>query len=321
LSARSWAALLALGCIWGSSFLYIRVAVEEVNPLQVVLFRTAAGAAVLLCVIAVQRRRLDLSPAYLRGVLLLSLVGTVTPFLLISWAETEIDSGPASVLNATMPLFTAVFAAIFLADERLTLRGVAGIVLGLGGVLILVGEDVSAITDAGFLAALAIVGASAAYGASAVFVRTLVRTGDAVVLSASQIAVSAVVCGAIAAVASPPAFALSASVWASFAALGFLGTGVAYLIYYWLIEHEGSVRASLVTYIIPIVGVTLGAIVLAERVRWNTFAGGGVIALGVATGTGGLDRVLAGVSTNPIVPWLAGPLRSRRTRMPTDDRP
>ncbi len=291
MSPRATAALLTVGCVWGASFLFIRVAINDgLAPVQIVLVRGLSGAIILNVIVLAQRRPFALRRSNLPPIVALSMLGTVLPFLAITWAETEIDSGPAAVLNATMPVFTTLFAAVFLADERLSPRTVAGVGLGLAGAAILTGSDVFRLGEASTAAQLAVVAASASYGASAVLVRILVRRNDSLSLSAASVTVAAVALAAIAAIFQPPTLEGSASAWGSMLALGVLGTGVAYVFYYWLIENVGSVRASLVTYVIPVVGVALGAIVLHEAVRWNTYAGGGVIALGVGVGTGGFDR-------------------------------
>ena len=133
--------------------------------------------------------------------------------------------------------------------------------------------------------------ASAAYGVGGVMVRSVLRRWDPVAMSAVQISFLALYSGVLLAATGPVELDLSADVWLSLAALGALGTGVAYVAYFTLIREAGAVRASLVAYVIPVVGVILGAAVLDEPVAWNTLAGGLVIIAGVGLGTGGLRLV------------------------------
>jgi len=291
---RAWAALFTVGGIWGASFLFIRVALDEVSTLQTVAFRTVGGAFVLGGVLAARRIPLRLNPRLWLALVALSLIATVAPFMLITWSETRIGSGTAAILNALMPIFTLALAAAVLKDERLTARAVGGVLFGVAGVALLSGGgdgfDGRTLVGEG-----AVVLATLGYAAGNILVRFLVRSIEGLVISAVQIAISAVITAGASAVLEPPSFDLSWDVWASLLALALLGTGVAYIAYYWLIEHAGSFRASLVTYIIPVVGVILGAVVLDERVTAATVGGGLLIAFGVALGTGALESLIRSI--------------------------
>jgi drug/metabolite transporter (DMT)-like permease len=289
---RAWGALLGVGLIWGASFLFIRVSLDEVTTLQTVAFRTAGGAAVLGAVVGSRRMPLNLDRGVSMRLVVLALVSTVTPFMLITWSETRIDSGTASILNALMPIFTRLLAVAVLNDERLSLRAAGGATLGLAGVALLSGGGPGGLDGRTLVGQGAVVLAVLCYAAGNIMVRSLVRSVAAIVISAGQIAISAVVTVVALVALETPRFDLSWDVWASLAAMAFLGTGVAYILYYWLIEHAGSFRSSLVTYVIPIVGVTLGATVLDEAVTIATVAGGLLIVLGVAMATGTLEAGL-----------------------------
>jgi drug/metabolite transporter (DMT)-like permease len=288
-TAKAIAVLLGVALIWGASFLLIKIAVEEASPIQVVAFRTIGGAFVLLAVLRIQRHRLQLTPAFIAAIGVLAVVSTVLPFLLITWAETRIDSGPTALLNSTTPLFTLAFAATLLRDERISGRGVLGVLIGMVGVGILMGHQLSGLDSSSLVAELAVVGGSAGYGLGAVMVRMLVRNRPAIVLSALQISFASIIMAGLTLGTGGTRLDLSLEVWLAIAGMAFFGTGIAYIGYYWLIENVGSVRASLVTYVIPVVAVALGAAVLDEAVGWNTFAGGALIVLGVAFGTGSIQ--------------------------------
>jgi len=287
-TARTLFPLLALGAIWGASFLFIKVLVDETSALEVVQGRLFFGALAVGIVMAGRRTPIPRERALWPGVVPWALFGVAVPFALIAWAEEHIESGAASVLNSSMPLFTALFAAAFLADERLTPMRMAGLAVGFVGVIALTGGDVYDLGDSSVLGELAVVGAAACYGASAVYGRTLLRHSEPLGLSAVQLTVGLLlVLPVLLAVRGVPDYSLSVEAWLSLLALGVLGTGMGPVMYLWLVDHTGSVRASLVTYVIPIVGLFLGWAVLGESIGPNTILGGALIIGGVAAVMGG----------------------------------
>ena len=282
-SAKALGVLLALGCIWGSSFLFIKVIVDETGPVEVATGRLAIGALAILSFIAFRRLAIRWTPGVLAKVGVLALLANIAPFALIAWGQEHIESGTASVLNSTMPIFTSVFAAAFLLEERFTPARLAGLLLGFLGVLVLTGKDVLDVTDSSVLGQFAVIAAAACYGVGSVVSRTLLRSTDPISLSALQVTAGAFLSlPLLFAVTGTPDYTLSAEAWLSLLALGAGGTGVAYVAYLWLIDVTGSVRASLVTYIIPIVGLFLGWAVLDEGIGLNTLGGSALIIGGVA---------------------------------------
>ena len=214
----------------------------------------------------------------------LAILANIMPFALISWGEQHIDSGTASVLNAMVPIFTAVVAAIALDEEHFTPARLGGLLLGFVGVAVLTGTESLDVTDAAVAGQLAVVGAALCYGLGAVYMRSLLREQDAVSLTMLQLMLSVLIAGALLIVVSgAPSYSLSLEAWASLIALGTLGTGVGYVMFVWLIENIGSVRASLVTYIVPVLALFLGWLILDESIGVNTIAGFLLIIAGVAT--------------------------------------
>jgi drug/metabolite transporter (DMT)-like permease len=275
--------LLALGATWGTSFLFIKVIVEETSPLEVAEGRLFFGALTVATVLAMRRTRLRWPPSLWLQVAVWALVSIVVPFILIAWAEEHIASGTASVLNSTMPLFTTLFAAIFLMEEQLTPVRWAGLVVGFVGVVVLASGEIYDFSDSSVLGQLAVVGAAACYGAGAVYARGLLKQVDPLGLSGGQLVLGAVLALPIMlAVRGTPDYSLSAEAWLSLLTLGVLGTGIAMVAYLWLVDNVGSVRSSLVTYIIPIVGLFLGWAVLDESIGVNTVLGCALIIAGVA---------------------------------------
>lgn len=287
--ARALAVLLALGGVWGASFLFIKVIVDETAALELVAARLLIGAVCVVAFLVASRRALRLTPSALALTVPMAAISNVVPFALIAWGEEHIDSGIAAVLNSTMPIFTAVFAAAVFADERFTAMRGAGLVLAFLGVIVLTGDDVLHLTDSNVLGELAVIGAAACYAIGNVVFRTLLRGIDPVSLSALQLVAGTVLAVMVLMAASggSPDYSLSVEAWLSLLALGIGGTGAGYIAYLWLIDVTGSVRASLVTYIVPIIALFLGWLVLDESIGLNTVLGSLLIIAGVAVAMGG----------------------------------
>jgi drug/metabolite transporter (DMT)-like permease len=293
MSARYLAVLVALGSLWGASFLFIKVVVDETAPIQLAAGRIIFGAVALAPIVWLRGLRLSGRPRAWLDLLVLAVFSSAAPFVLISWAELHIDTGIASVLNSTMPLWTAVFASAFLADEHLTPLTVLGLLMGFGGVVVLSGDDLTGLRQEGLLGHLAVVGAAACYGATAVFARARLQAEDRVTIQAVQLAMAALLLAPLSiAVEGAPALNLSAKAWLAWLTLGAVNTGVAGVVYYWLIQRVGSVRTSLVTYIIPTVGLLLGTAVLDEELGLNALLGAALIVAGVATVASGFRLTL-----------------------------
>ena len=277
--------LLALGCTWGASFLFIKVLVDEISTIEIVTGRLVFGAVVVLAFVAWRRQPLGWTPGLIARLVVVAALANILPFALIAWAEKHIESGTASVLNSTLPIFTAVLAAAFLAAERFTPARLGGLVLGFLGIVVLNGEDAVRVTDSDILGQLAVIAAAACYGGSSVYTRTLLRQNDPVSLSALQLVLASVLSLPLLLLfeGTPGYDSMSLEGWLSLLGLGMAGTGVAYIAYVWLIEQTGSVRASLVTYIIPVVALFLGWAVLDESIGLNTVAGAALIIVGVAS--------------------------------------
>lgn len=284
MTPRALLTLLALGGVWGASFLFIKVVVEETSPLEVVLGRLLFGAVVVLAFLALKGGLRDWTPSLWAKAAVMALLANVLPFALIAWAEVHIESGTASVLNSSMPLFTSLFAAVFLTEEQFSPGRLAGLVVGFLGVAVLTGGDVLDIGRASVLGELAVVGAAACYGLATVYARTILRSQEPLALSGLQLLTGTLIAlPLLLAVEGAPDLTLSLEAWLSLLAMGAVGTGAAYVVYLWLIERVGSVRTSLVTYIIPVVGLLLGWAVLDEAVGVNTLLGAALIIGGVAS--------------------------------------
>ena len=283
-AGRALPTLFALGAIWGGSFLFIKVIVGETGPLEVVVGRTFFGCLAVGAYVLVTRHRMIVTPSLVARVSVLAVLANILPFALIAWGEQHIESGTASVLNAMVPIFTAVVAAIALDEEHLTPARLGGLLLGLFGVAVLTGTESLDVTDSAVAGQLAVVAAALCYGLGAVYMRSLLREQDPVSLTMLTLGLSVAIASvALFVVSGSPDYSLSIEAWGSLLALGALGTGIGYLGWTWLIENIGSVRASLVTYIVPVLALFLGWLVLDEGIGVNTIAGFLLIIAGVAT--------------------------------------
>jgi drug/metabolite transporter (DMT)-like permease len=277
--------LVVLGSLFGAAFLFMKVLVEEIAPTEIAAGRLTLAAILVLAIVAARGKALRFDRVTVAKVSLLALMDSVIPFTLIAWAETRIDSGVASVLVSTMPIFTVLLATAALPDERLAPARLLGIPLGFLGVVTLTGGDVLNVTSGSALGQLAVVGAAACYGAAAVYAKVLLRTEDALSLTGTKLAAGAVMAAIlVAATEGAPAYAnLSTEGALALMALGVLSTALAFTLYFWLVGAAGSVYASLVTYIVPVFGLLLGWAVLGEEIGLSTAFGAVLIAAGVAS--------------------------------------
>lgn len=290
---QAWWAFWALGVIWGSSFLFIRLAVAELSTFQVVFARTAIASAGML--VLMWRRGLSLPrhAGAARDALVLGAVNTAMPFALITWGERTVSSGMAAVLQATVAVFTMLLAHMAFDDERLSLRRVCAIVLAFGGALVLgVHADALGAGTSGPRAiwgSAAIVLASFCYAVGGVYSRAVMRHRlEPLVAAAMAMTVSAVLTGAVVAADAvrtlPATPHWSARVMTAVAVLGVVNTFGAYVLFYSVIHVLGAGRASMVTYVIPPVGLALGTLVLGEPLDAAMGVGTAMIMAGIALG-------------------------------------
>jgi drug/metabolite transporter (DMT)-like permease len=281
-SRIDWLIFLALGCMWGSSYLFIKIAVDDFGTFTLVALRLAVGAALLWTVVRLAGQRLPRERRMYGHLLVMGLLNIALPFLLITWAERSVESALAAVLGSLVPLFVVVLAPLFIHDEPLRVNGIIGLAIGFTGVVVLTSRE---LTGAGsdLLSVVAIVGSSLSYAAGAVYSRRNVRGLAPMVPAVFQVTFAMLVTGAIAVLfeqpwnARPDLGGVFAIVW-----LGLLGSGFAYLAFFRLLGRWGATRTSLVAYVLPVVGIVLGFLVLREPIDGRVLAGTALIIGGVA---------------------------------------
>ena len=278
---KEWAAFTVLGLIWGSSFLWIKIGVESITPVMLVTLRVSFGLLALLVVMAVQRQSFPRDRRTLLKYGFMGVFNLVVPFLLITWGETKIDSSLASILNAATPLFVIIIAHFWLHDEKITAARLGGLLLGFAGVVVLVAQNLGPDSGPGDIwGELAVLLATVSYAVALVFSRRYLRGTKPVVQSTMILVVATGLMWIIMPVADRPVTLPGTPLtWIAVIWLGVLGLCVAYLLFFYLNNVWGPTRASLVTYVFPVVGVVLGIIFLSEPLTWNMI-GGSILVVG-----------------------------------------
>jgi drug/metabolite transporter (DMT)-like permease len=292
---QAWISFWILSFIWGSSYLFIRICVEEIPPFQLVFIRTSIAAIGLNLVILLRGKRLPTDWRSIGDLLFLGIVNTVFPFALITWGEIHIESSLASVLQGTAALLSLVVAHFTFADERITLRKLVGLLIGFLGLVVLASRstrEALGILDPTWhlLGQVAIVGASFCYAVGGVYGRkAMQKRMEPIVTATGAMTVAAITTGivtyfapALAGAAPVSLNQISPRVFGAGLTLGFFNTFAAYLIFYSLIATLGASRTAMVTYIIPVIGLLLGAIFLSERMDFRLIIGTLIILSSIA---------------------------------------
>jgi drug/metabolite transporter (DMT)-like permease len=273
LKPKHWFVFLLLGAIWSSSFMWIKIAVQEVGPITLVAFRVLFGLLFGVVVILFQRAQLPRSFKEWSPLLLLGVTNVAIPFFLISWGEQSIDSAVAAILDATVPLFTILIAHFLLHDDKMTVQKVTGLLIGFAGVVILMSKDIGA-SFGSVLGQLAVVLACIFYAGSSVFARRTTEDTPGILRSAGPLlSATAIMWPATFLLESPIKIPHLAVTWISLLFLGIFGSGLAFVLSYYLLHEIGPTRTSMVTYLFPIGGVLLGVIFLNEKLSWQLLAG------------------------------------------------
>lgn len=280
MSKRDALLLLLLSAIWGSSFTFISLGVDEMPPSVVVLGRLVVGAAILLP-LAAGRGGLAPLRAYLVPLGVLGLFNNALPFWLLGFAEERIDSGLAAVIQAAAPLITAALAGRIDPSQRVRGLRLVGVAVGFCGVVLLVGDQ----RGGELVGALAVLGTATCYAGSVLYAGRALRGLAPLHSSIGQLAAAALLIAPSALVQlpdSPP----SAQAIAAVVALGALGTGIAYLLYFTIIRDAGASRAILVTYLVPVFALVLGIAFLDEPLAATALGGLALVLAGTALATG-----------------------------------
>ncbi len=280
-SQTDWLIFLALGFMWGSSYLFIKLAVDDFGTFSLVGLRLLVGAILLWIVVRIARQPLPRDRKTYGHLLVMAIINITIPFLLITWAEQSVESSLAAILTSPVPLFAIVLSAWFLPDEPIRVNGLIGLLVGFVGVIIIVSRGLTG-SGSSITGELALLGATISYACGAVYSRRNVRGLAPMIPAVFQVTFAAIITGSIAIAfehpwtATPDTEAIFAILW-----LGILGSGLAYLAVFRLFAHWGATRTTTVAYVIPVVGILLGYLVLSEPIDARIIVGTILVAAGI----------------------------------------
>jgi drug/metabolite transporter (DMT)-like permease len=278
---RETGLLFLLASMWGLSFLYIEVALEAVAPIWIVVARVTIGAIVLLLVLVIRRGSLPRDPRIWGHLAILGVLNNAVPWTAVAYAQQSLSSGQTALLMAMVPTSTLLIS-VTIRLERLNSLKIAGLLTALTGVGLMVADDLS--NPGRVLAMLTVLGATVLYAIGSVYAkRTVSGRVPPLTLATGQVLSSAILWLPVGFLVAPPpgAEALQWQVVASLLALGSLGTGFAFLVFYVLIERVGATNATMVTYLVPVIAVVAGIVVLGERLGVLVLAGGVFVGFGI----------------------------------------
>jgi drug/metabolite transporter (DMT)-like permease len=297
MAQRPWlvpAAFILLGLIWGSSFLWIKIGVEEMDPATLVAYRISLGALAMLVYARLTGEKLPRTIGELVPMAALGMIATALPFFLITWGEQYIDSGTAAVLNSLTPIFSLILAGAILRTESVTLVRTLGLVTGFGGAALLASRELALRGDQLALFGVAAVTVAAiSYAGGASVSKAMVHGTPRNVVAAGNLTFGAIYIWAFTLLSGAnPAFPSQVDSIISLLWLGLLGSFLAFVLLYFLIEHLDATVASMVTYLFPVVGVTLGVVFLKEVLDARLMIGTALVVVGIVVVSLRYDQVV-----------------------------
>lgn len=294
---KSAAMLLSLAAVWGGSFFFAEIALQEVPPLTITLHRVVWAVPVLALIVRMKGIPVPRSARVWGSYLVMGALNNAIPFSLIFWGQTQIESGLASILNGTSAVFGAVVAGVLLVDEPLTTKKIVGAALGVVGVAFIMGPGVLSGLEPGNLAQLAILAAALSYAFASVWGKTMLAGQPPLMNALGMLVGSAVLMVPFVLMFDgPPILALSASVWGALLGLALLSTVLAYVLYFSILVRAGAANLMLVTLLIPPFAIGLGVVFLGERMGPEAWIGFAIIAAGFAVTDGRLFARFFGAS-------------------------
>lgn len=278
MKSKDWFAFILLGTVWGSSFLWIKIAVQEVGPILLVALRLLLAILTLLVVVALVRPEWPRGRKLWISLTILGLINNALPYTLISWGEKYIDSAVAAILNSTTPLFTMIIAHLFLTDDRMTRQRLVALIMGFAGIIVLFSRDLGAGAQGNILGQAAVLIAALCYAVSSVFARRTTKGLSPTIQALVPFFGADLILWLMVPVTESPVILPGEQLtWFAILWLGVMGTALAYLMYFYLLHSVGPTRTVLVTYVFPLVGVALGVIFLNERLDWQLLAGAALV--------------------------------------------
>ncbi len=273
MSTKLWILLVILSVLWGGSFFFAEIALRDISPFMLVTLRVGIAAVVLFLYIFITKQAQALDLKNWISLFVMGALNNVIPFTLIFWGQVYIESGLASILNATTPLFTVLLAHLMTQDEKMTSNKVVGVLIGFVGVIFLIGPVAYSGQKAQALGQIAVLFAAVSYAFAGIWGKRL-RSIPAPVSSGGMLFGSTVIM-LIVLLLKGESFELniSTSSWAAVLALAIFSTVIAYMIYFYILAQAGATNLLLVTFLIPVSALILGVVFLDETFTTNAIIG------------------------------------------------
>jgi len=279
-----WLLLITLAILWGGSFFFVGVVVEALPPLTIVTLRVFLAAISLLVIVYFSGLRMPSNPTVWLAFIGMGVLNNVIPFMLIVWGQTHIASGLASILNATTPLFTVVAAHFLTKDEKMSTLKILGVVFGLTGVVIMIGQEAFGGLEDSILGQLAVLGAAISYSFAGIYGRRFRQLGiKPVVTATGQVTASSLLLIPLALFHDRP-FTLpmpGIEIWLAIVSLALFSTALAYILYFRILSTAGATNVLLVTLLVPVSAILLGTAILGEQLELKHMIGMGMISIGL----------------------------------------
>lgn len=280
-----WGMLLVLSLLWGGSFLFNGILVKTLPPFTIVTGRVLIAAIALNIIVRALGHAMPHDRQSWAAFFGMGILNNVIPFCLIVWGQTHITSSLASILNATTPLFGVVVAHLMTSDEKMTGNRLLGVVVGFAGVAYMIGFDALRDLGANVLAQLAVLGAAVFYSFASIFGRRFRRMGMAPLIpAAGQVTASSALMLPLALIVDRPwELAMpSAETWMALLGLALLSSALAYVLFFRILATSGATNLMLVTFLIPVSAILLGAAILGDQLQARQMIGMAMIAIGLA---------------------------------------
>lgn len=287
--SKNFLLLMLLAACWGPSFLFIKIAVEYVPPIAITAIRMGIGSLILLVILQIKKTKLPPIKPLLKTFTIAALLQGAIPFSLFGFAEQEVDSAFAAIVGGASPLFSMVMAHYIFPNDRMTKAKIYGAVLGFGGVFLLIFPSLAS-AHADLFGVVTLLAAALCYACAFSYSKKFIKVSDYPPLTIPfiQLFISFVILTAASLVFEDHQTMSDTSFAAFFSlcGLGILGTAIAFVVYYKLIERTSVTYISMVNYLLPVFGAALGMMVLKEQLTWNTYLGGIMILIGVMIANG-----------------------------------
>lgn len=282
MTTQSWVLIIILATIWGSSFLFARIAVLEIPPLTLVFLRVALAALALNLYLLWQSNGFTHTRAVWRDFAIMGVINNIIPFGLIFYGQLEIGAGLAAIINAMTPIWTVIIANFGTSDEKFSSHKIIGVILGFIGVAVLIGASMAEGFQASTIGQIAVLGATISYGFAGVFGRRFAQVPP-MQTARGQLSMSSLLILPLVLLFDQPwqlDWPSSAALW-SVITLAILCTAIAYLMFFKILATAGAVNVSLVTFLVPPSAIVLGILVLGETLELNHIIGMGIIMAGL----------------------------------------